>query len=436
MSDQEHFDGKMVLTDSRWELSGVAMRIAQRIGLHRDPATLGIDPFNCEMRRRLWNQLWVLDIRSAEFAGVKSSLPPDSDGVRAPTNCSDSSLFPGMKTLPPDQEGFTEMSFILLRVRLGQFLRKIGAESNGKRGWDWIVSPHVDPNDKREAIEKCEDIMSGITKHCDMDVPIQATTCRMASIVVSKLKWLAHHPRRGVQAKEEQFKYATDLVEVEVDTRLNPLIKRFMWHAASKSNPDHTANVYIASRSSQLISDSSIDTLQFDSVFFILAELRRRFTGADVDRAWRVLERVYEATPITSIKNSKIFSALRHMTLAAWDAREAALGPQQLPPMYIQELRKARKSKQSRRAGTSLRQYPTPQSQAPGHEFGMESKDAAEGMVLESPALLGENATSPALFANDVEEIDWQLWDQMFAQGSNADYGPHGEWSMGFKFNE
>jgi len=59
----------MTLTEPRWELSGVAMRIAQRIGLHRDPETLGIDPFNCEMRRRLWNQIWVLDVRSAEFAG-------------------------------------------------------------------------------------------------------------------------------------------------------------------------------------------------------------------------------------------------------------------------------------------------------------------------------------------------------------------------------
>lgn len=134
------------------------------------------------------------------------------------------------------------MSFILLRVRLGQFLRKIGPAAgatnlsgNFIKGWDWIVSPEVPSEDKREAIEKCEEIMLGITKHCDMDVPIQATTCRMASIVISKLKWLAHHPRRGAQAKEDQFKYATDLVEVEVDTRLNPLIKRFMWHAASKS---------------------------------------------------------------------------------------------------------------------------------------------------------------------------------------------------------
>jgi hypothetical protein len=115
--------------ESRWELAGVAMRIAQRLGLHKDPESLGIDPFNCEMRRRLWNQLWVLDIRCAEFAGCKTALPPDSENVKAPTNCSDSALYPGMKSMPVEQDGFTEMTFMLLRVRLGQFLRKVGNAS-------------------------------------------------------------------------------------------------------------------------------------------------------------------------------------------------------------------------------------------------------------------------------------------------------------------
>lgn len=41
-----------------------------------------------------------------------------------------------MKALPPDQEGFTEMSFILLRVRLGQFLRTIGpGGGEAMKGW-------------------------------------------------------------------------------------------------------------------------------------------------------------------------------------------------------------------------------------------------------------------------------------------------------------
>jgi hypothetical protein len=54
-----------------------------------------------------------------------------------------------------------------------------------------------------------------------MEVPIQATTVRISTIVLNKLRWLAHHPRRGVQAKEDQLKYAIDLIEVEANTRLN-----------------------------------------------------------------------------------------------------------------------------------------------------------------------------------------------------------------------
>jgi len=125
------------------------------------------------------------------------------------------------------------------------------------------------------------------------------------------------------------------------------------------------------------------------------------------------------------------------MTLSAWDAREATIGPQQVTPVFIQELKRARKSKKTKRAGTSSSTYPTPQSQVPGAGIaGTETTEVANTLTSESPVLLSETTTSPGLFSNDVEEIDWQLWDQMFAQGTNADYGPHGEWSMGFKFNE
>jgi len=124
------------------------------------------------------------------------------------------------------------------------------------------------------------------------------------------------------------------------------------------------------------------------------------------------------------------------MTLSAWEAREAAIGSQAVTPIFIQELKRARKSKMSRRAGTSSDHYPTPQSQVKGAgSSGTGTSELANFMTLESPVLLSENAISPALFANDVEEIDWQLWDQMFAQG-NADHGPHGEWSMGFRSTE
>jgi hypothetical protein len=39
-----------------WSLTGLALRIAQSLGLHRDGTKFGLSPFDTEMRRRLW---WV-----------------------------------------------------------------------------------------------------------------------------------------------------------------------------------------------------------------------------------------------------------------------------------------------------------------------------------------------------------------------------------------
>lgn len=124
------------------------------------------------------------------------------------------------------------MSFVLLRVRLGQFLRKLG--DSERRGWDWVISANVPLEEKQLKIGQMEDSLKEITQYCDAEIPIQATILRMSRIVISKLKWLAHHPRRGTQAREDQFKYGIDLVEVEVTARLSINTRRFMWHAQSK----------------------------------------------------------------------------------------------------------------------------------------------------------------------------------------------------------
>ncbi|KAL8634535.1 MAG: hypothetical protein Q9228_007870, partial [Teloschistes exilis] len=55
---------------SLWTLTGVALRIAQRMGLHRDGADLKLPPLETEIRRRLWWQILLLEVRAAEFSGV------------------------------------------------------------------------------------------------------------------------------------------------------------------------------------------------------------------------------------------------------------------------------------------------------------------------------------------------------------------------------
>jgi len=51
-------------------LSGIAIRIAQRVGLNTDGTTFGLLPFEVEMRRRLWWQLILIDHRVSELSGA------------------------------------------------------------------------------------------------------------------------------------------------------------------------------------------------------------------------------------------------------------------------------------------------------------------------------------------------------------------------------
>ncbi|KXH43409.1 hypothetical protein CSAL01_05201 [Colletotrichum salicis] len=79
---------------SSWVFSGTVIRIAQKMGLHRDGDVLGLKPFESEMRRRLWWQLVSLDAKFALFSGFGHSLLPRDWDAREPSNLNDADIFP------------------------------------------------------------------------------------------------------------------------------------------------------------------------------------------------------------------------------------------------------------------------------------------------------------------------------------------------------
>lgn len=52
---------------------GIAVRIAQTLGLHEECFNKEFSPFEAEMRRRLWWQIVLFDSRMGEMANCKSS---------------------------------------------------------------------------------------------------------------------------------------------------------------------------------------------------------------------------------------------------------------------------------------------------------------------------------------------------------------------------
>lgn len=57
-----------------WTLTGLVVRIAQTLGIHRDGSHFGLPPFEIEMRRRLWWQVCILDARSSEDHGCDPTI--------------------------------------------------------------------------------------------------------------------------------------------------------------------------------------------------------------------------------------------------------------------------------------------------------------------------------------------------------------------------
>ena len=55
---------------------GLALRVAQSMGLHRDGSLYGIDPVEAEVRRRVWWHILHLDVMTA----LASGLPPLVNG--------------------------------------------------------------------------------------------------------------------------------------------------------------------------------------------------------------------------------------------------------------------------------------------------------------------------------------------------------------------
>ena len=49
-----------------WNTTGLAVRLAQSLGIHRDGSALGLSPFDAEMRRRLWWGICILDTPASE----------------------------------------------------------------------------------------------------------------------------------------------------------------------------------------------------------------------------------------------------------------------------------------------------------------------------------------------------------------------------------
>jgi hypothetical protein len=105
-----------------WVLSGTIVRIAQKMGYHRDGELLKLTPFETEMRRRIWWQILMQDTKLAIVSGLSHNFVQDVFDTKTPQNLNDANLFPESTEPVQPRDGPTEMAFILIMTRLTTFM--------------------------------------------------------------------------------------------------------------------------------------------------------------------------------------------------------------------------------------------------------------------------------------------------------------------------
>lgn len=101
--------------------TGIIVRLAMRMGLHRDPGPYpGITAFQGETRRRVWAAIRSMDLLFSAQAGLPPVVRPRDTNTEIPRNIFDDELFEDMSILPPSRPEVeaTPTLFLINRTRL------------------------------------------------------------------------------------------------------------------------------------------------------------------------------------------------------------------------------------------------------------------------------------------------------------------------------
>lgn len=223
-----------------WSLTGVAVRIAQSMGLERDGAHLGLPPFETEMRRRIWWQLKMHDFRTAELCGLGKfqDLHVGGQHTKWPAHVNDNQIYPGMMSPPTESNALTDATFVCVKCELINHAasRASSLEQQGTTSRPW--NPDVSSSTIDGEPLKIEDLLeSKYLRHCDPSQPLHLISMLMARCAINVIRFMSHHPRkwasRQVPAHERQnvWNICLRLLTQHNMLQSNPLLRQFAWHA-------------------------------------------------------------------------------------------------------------------------------------------------------------------------------------------------------------
>ncbi|OLN97581.1 putative transcriptional regulatory protein C139.03-like protein 1 [Colletotrichum chlorophyti] len=422
-------------------LVGIAVRIGQRMGLHRDAAAFGLSPYEVEQRRRLWWTIVGYDRRIGEMTGSTVTALSTAGDCKLPLNINDTDLHVNGKDAPTPHQGVTEMLFVLIRTELAMAISSNDAIREGQRHGErdrdkdnnvasGASGPYRPVPTVRMAGQDQTYTLDGFFAHiegtylkwCDPKIPLHFFTLTMTRQALCKMRVISFLVRMGNGE-------ATTLQDHERDTLFGEAIQMIEYD-----------NVVQAADSLQGYKWYTYLHFPFPAYMFLVTELRHRLTGPMVERAWDAIAENHERRGLMSTLHSPMHIAFGNLFIKAWDAHET--GQQQIgkpvqEPMWITRLRqRAAKAgtKQQRAAGSrggaegppsGFAQQATRATQVGNNSAShVGPMQMPQNMLMTPPsATAGTPAMVPPASDGDVVDMDWSYLMQGYDMDTYATFG-------------
>ncbi|KAF2670825.1 hypothetical protein BT63DRAFT_202494 [Microthyrium microscopicum] len=285
-----------------YSLLGIACRIAERMGLHRDGTVFGLFPVRTEERRRMWWQLQYMDIAIARLVGnVSLTVFASSWDTKIPSNLEDSDLSSDMVAMPAERKGLTDMSPCLWRYSIIQMNREAPAK-DGFEKLTWPLSPQVPLEEKEAKINSIEKMLAErFLQHCEPINPLHVhiqigirqfvlaarSSARQPSLSNAKISEMT------IERRNEMLEICSKSLEYFVMSQTTPSLLGFRW-----SNDVH---------------------FQVACFVYVVLEAHQRSHEETVADLWDIIGRVYEVHPdlLTAVDQPEVRFIAR-ITIAAW----------------------------------------------------------------------------------------------------------------------
>ncbi|KAL2105049.1 hypothetical protein VUR80DRAFT_9114 [Thermomyces stellatus] len=295
-----------------WTATGLAIRIAQGLGLHRDGTRFGLPPFEVEMRRRVWWSLCSLDMRCAEEAGTDLTIVNRTFDTEFPSNVDDDDISPDDKEMPVSREGWTDMAVALVRhetLALGRRLFALATAAGSVCPKDAASSM---AERERMLVSVYERVEATFLRHLpSTSSSISTMIAMVARIVMAKSSLVIYQPMLfpgagpdlSDQIKERLFVSAVEVVEYVRRLHTDARFKKWRWLFETYTH--------------------------WHALAYILLEMSRRPWTPPLERAWADLNGSLADGYLLQLKRSSdhlaVWMPLKRLLLKARKHREAEI---------------------------------------------------------------------------------------------------------------